>query len=58
MQATKTLLAKHARRRLDEEIEDAIAANADQVATEDFVEGVRAFKQHRKAEWPSRHVKV
>lgn len=58
MQATKTLLAKHARRRLDDEIEDAIVANAEQGATADFVEGVRAFKQHRKAEWPSRQVKV
>jgi methylglutaconyl-CoA hydratase len=58
MQATKGLLAKHARRRLDEEIEDAIAANAELVATEDFIEGVRAFKQHRKAEWPSRQVKA
>lgn len=58
MQATKTLLAQHARRRLDDEIEAAIAANAEQRATADFVEGVRAFRQHRKAEWPSRQVKV
>jgi len=58
MQAIKSLLAKHAQRRLDEEIEDAIVANASQRATEDFIEGVRAFKQRRKAEWPSRQVKV
>ncbi|MGA7343549.1 MAG: enoyl-CoA hydratase/isomerase family protein [Terracidiphilus sp.] len=58
MQSIKRLLAKHARRRLDEEIEDAIAANAHQRSTEDFLEGVRAFKEHRKAEWPSRQVKV
>lgn len=58
MQATKTLLAKHAQRRLDEEIEDAIAANAEHLAKEDFIEGVRAFRQHRKADWPSRHVRV
>jgi methylglutaconyl-CoA hydratase len=58
MRATKSLLAKHASRRLDEEIEGAIAANAEQRSKEDFIEGVRAFKQHRKAEWPSRQVKV
>jgi methylglutaconyl-CoA hydratase len=58
MQGTKILLAKHAKRRLDEEIEDAIATNAEERSKEDFVEGVRAFKQHRKAEWPSRQVKV
>ncbi len=58
MQATKNLLAKHAQHRMNEEVEDAIAANAEQHATEDFIEGVRAFKQHRKAEWPSRQVKV
>jgi len=55
MQAIKALLAKHAQHRLDEEIQDAIAANAEQHATDDFVEGVRAFKQRRRAEWPSRH---
>jgi methylglutaconyl-CoA hydratase len=58
MQSTKQLLARHAQRRLDEEIEDAIAANALQRSTEDFLEGVRAFKEHRKAEWPSRQAKV
>jgi len=58
MQAVKRLLAKHARRRLDEEIEDAIEANAQQRSTEDFKEGVLAFKQHRRAEWPSMKAKV
>lgn len=53
MQATKGLLAKHARRRLDEEIEDAITANAQQRSTEDFKEGVGAFLQKRRADWPS-----
>lgn len=53
MQAVKRLLAKHARRRLDEEIEDAIEVNALQRSTEDFKEGVQAFLQHRKPEWPS-----
>jgi len=50
MQAVKRLLAKHAKRRLDEEIEDAIEANAQQRSTEDFKEGALAFKQHRKAD--------
>jgi methylglutaconyl-CoA hydratase len=58
MQAVKRLLAKHAKRRLDEEIEDAIEANAQQRSTEDFKEGALAFKQHRKADWPSLHAKV
>jgi len=58
MQAIKCLLSKHAKRRLDEEIEDAIKANASQRSTEDFKEGVLAFRQRRRAEWPSMHVKV
>jgi methylglutaconyl-CoA hydratase len=58
MQAVKRLLSKHAKRRLDEEIEDAISANAEQRSTEDFKEGVLAFQQHRRADWPSMHVKV
>ena len=43
---------------LDEEIEDAITANTQLSSMEDFIEGVRAFRQHRKAEWPSRRVKA
>jgi methylglutaconyl-CoA hydratase len=58
MQAVKCLLSKHAKRRLDEEIEDAIKVNASQRSAEDFKEGVLAFKQRRRAEWPSLHVKV
>jgi methylglutaconyl-CoA hydratase len=58
MQAVKRLLSKHAKRRLDEELEDGIEANAEQRATEDFKEGVLAFKQHRRADWPSLHAKV
>ena len=58
MRAVKRLLAKHAKRRLDEEIEDAIEANAQQPSTEDFKEGVKAFLQHRRAEWPSMHARV
>src|SRR5580692_8791105 len=53
MQSVKRLLAKHAARRLDEEIADAIDANAHQRSTEDFKEGVQAFLQRRKAIWPS-----
>jgi methylglutaconyl-CoA hydratase len=58
MQAIKCLLSKHAKRRLDEEIEDAIKVNAHQRSAEDFKEGVLAFKQRRRAEWPSLHAKV
>jgi methylglutaconyl-CoA hydratase len=58
MQAVKRLLSKHAQRRLDEELEDGIEANAEQRSTEDFMEGVLAFKQHRRADWPSLHAKV
>jgi methylglutaconyl-CoA hydratase len=58
MQAIKCLLSKHAKRRLDEEIEDAIKVNAQQRSAEDFKEGVLAFKQRRRAEWPSLHAKV
>jgi methylglutaconyl-CoA hydratase len=58
MQAVKRLLARHSRRRLDEELEDAIVANAQQRSTEEFKEGVRAFLEHRRADWPSMKVKV
>lgn len=58
MHEVKLLLAKHARRRLDEELEDAIQVNAYQRSAEDFREGVQAFLEHRKPEWPSLQVKV
>ncbi len=58
MQSVKRLLAKHARRRLDEELADAIDANAQQRSTEDFKEGIRAFLQRRRAEWPSQRTKA
>jgi methylglutaconyl-CoA hydratase len=58
MQAVKRLLSKHAKRRLDEEIEDAIEANSQQRSSEDFKEGVKAFREHRKPDWPSLRVKV
>ena len=58
MQEVKRLLAKHARRRLDEELEEAIATNADQRSAEDFREGVQAFLEHRRPDWPSLHVKA
>jgi methylglutaconyl-CoA hydratase len=58
MQSVKRLLARHARRRLDEEIEDAIEANAQQRSTEDFKEGIQAFLHHRRADWPSMRAKV
>jgi methylglutaconyl-CoA hydratase len=58
MQSVKRLLAKHASRRLDEELADAIDVNAQQRSTEDFIEGVEAFLQHRRADWPSLKAKV
>ena len=58
MHEIKRLLSKHARRRLDEELEDAIEVNAEQRAAEDFKEGIRAFLEHRRADWPSMGLKV
>ncbi len=58
MHEVKRLLAKHSARRLDQELEDAIQVNAHQRSTEDFREGIQAFREHRKPEWPSLHVKV
>jgi methylglutaconyl-CoA hydratase len=52
MRAVKQLLARSACRRLDEELEDAIAVNAQQQLTEDCKVGVRAFLEKRRAEWP------
>ncbi|MDR3776688.1 MAG: enoyl-CoA hydratase-related protein [Terracidiphilus sp.] len=53
MHVVKQLLSKHARRQLDEELEDAIEANAQQRSTADFKEGVQAFLERRRACWPS-----
>ncbi len=58
MHEVKRLLAKHSARRLDEELEDAIEVNARQRSAEDFKEGVDAFLQRRRPEWPSARVKV
>lgn len=57
MRAVKELLACHAQNRLDNEIEDAIRANANQRSQADFREGVRAFLEHRRPNWPSSHAK-
>ena len=53
MQSVKRLLTRHATPRLDEELADAIEANATQRSTADFKEGVEAFLQKRRPNWPS-----
>jgi methylglutaconyl-CoA hydratase len=58
MQGVKRLLSQHASRRLDEELEEAIQVNAQQRSAEDFREGVEAFLERRKPDWPSQRVKV
>jgi methylglutaconyl-CoA hydratase len=58
MHAVKRLLAAHSRRRLDEELEDAIEAIAQERSSEDFREGVRAFLERRRPDWPSLKAKV
>jgi len=58
MDQIKRLLAMHSRRRLDDELEDAIQVNAEQRSAEDFKEGIAAFRERRRADWPSLHVKV
>jgi methylglutaconyl-CoA hydratase len=54
MQATKRLLNSYSKDRFDAELKAAIAANVDARATEDFKEGIRAFLEKRKPDWPSR----
>ena len=58
MQAVKRLLAAHACRRLDEELRDAIELNAEQRSAEGFREGVQAFLDRRRPEWPSARAKA
>jgi methylglutaconyl-CoA hydratase len=54
MRSVKHLLSRHAKERLDRELEEAIEWNARQRATADFQEGVRAFLEKRTPVWPSR----
>jgi methylglutaconyl-CoA hydratase len=58
MRSVKQLLASHARRRLDEELEEATEVNAQQRSTDEFREGVDAFLGKRKPEWPSLRARV
>jgi len=58
IQAVKRLLVEHSRQRLDEELEEAIEANAEERSSADFKEGVRAFLERRRAQWPSRNARV
>jgi methylglutaconyl-CoA hydratase len=57
MRAVKELLACHSEGQLDEEIEAAISANALQRSQADFREGVNAFLEHRRPDWPSNRTK-
>ena len=58
MYEVKRLLTLHAKSRLDSELEEAIEINANHRSAEDFREGIEAFLQHRKPEWPSLHAKA
>jgi methylglutaconyl-CoA hydratase len=58
MQAVKRLLVAHSSHRLDEELREAVELNAEQRSAEDFREGVQAFLEHRRPDWPSMKVKV
>jgi len=53
MRAVKELLTGHSEGQLDDEIEAAISANALQRSQADFREGVSAFLERRRPEWPS-----
>lgn len=58
MYEVKRLLASHAARLLDEELEEAIEVNAYQRSAAEFREGVEAFRMRRKPQWPSARAKV
>lgn len=58
MRTVKRLLTHHSADSLNQEVEAAIEANADQHSSEDFREGIRAYLEHRKADWPSRYTPV
>lgn len=57
LEATKRLLSEQARHRLDEAIALGIEANVRARGTSDFKEGVRAFLEKRKPDWPSGHTR-
>jgi methylglutaconyl-CoA hydratase len=58
MQGVKRLLARHSQQRLDQELEDAIEVNSQQKLAAEFKEGIKAFLERRKPEWPSLPVRV
>jgi hypothetical protein len=58
VKAAEGLLSEHAKRRLEERTGEAMEGRSKERWTEDFKEGVAAFKQRRKAGWPSLHARV
>jgi enoyl-CoA hydratase/carnithine racemase len=58
MCAVKRVLAAHSQRRVGEEPEQALEADAHERSTEDFGEGVRAFLERRRADWPRLKARV
>jgi enoyl-CoA hydratase/carnithine racemase len=51
LQATKKLLSSYTKERLDEQLGQAVEANAAIRQTADFKEGITSFLEKRKPRW-------